>query len=73
VTDPRGPYLSANRVLELERRIAELEGRMNARIEQLDRELAQQREWSVDLIRRQVQSLIDVMRGTNQTTRGGSP
>lgn len=58
----RGPYMTPNRALMLERRLSEMEGRFNEQVAQLNRELAEVRASQVDLVRGLVQSLIDGLR-----------
>ena len=43
MTTERGPYLTPNRALSLERRISESEGRLGERIAQLHQELEKER------------------------------
>ena len=65
----RGPYLTPNRALELERRLSQLEGELNARIDRQNEEIAELRESFVGLIRDWTQASITALRGR---TRGGA-
>ncbi len=59
----RGPYLTHSRAIDLERKIAELEGRWRERFERQDRELAELRRIQTDGLRAQIAALINVLRG----------
>lgn len=59
---PRGPYLTEGRVLELERQIAAVEARLDERIDGVRRELAEQSEVQLDLLRAIAGAAMEVLR-----------
>jgi hypothetical protein len=58
----RGDYLTRNRALAIEREIGELEGRLMARVDRLEAELAEQRRAQVDVLRAQATAMLETLR-----------
>ncbi|HEY2936759.1 MAG TPA: hypothetical protein VGJ25_09165 [Gaiellaceae bacterium] len=58
----RGPYLGQNRALQLEKQIAQLEGRWQERVDRLERELAELRQAQVDTLRSLTGALMQTLR-----------
>jgi hypothetical protein len=65
----RGPYLTPNRALQLERHIAALEAKLSERIDRQDRELARLRSAQVNTLRAIAGAFMQVLR--DQLGEGG--
>lgn len=59
----RGPYLSTNRAIQLERRIAAVEARLLERCDQLERAIGLQRDVQVEALRAMTGGLLQALRG----------
>jgi hypothetical protein len=59
---PNGGYITRGRALALEREMAALEARLGARVDELERELAQTRALVFDAVRGQATALLEVLR-----------
>lgn len=65
----RGPYLTESRTLALEQKIAGVEERINARLDELEARVAQR--VTVDVMRAVTQGLVTELRGMLNHTNGG--
>lgn len=68
-----GGYVTRGRATELERLIAQLEGRLTQRLNELERRLAKAEGMPLELIRRQVVASLELIRDNTTNNDRGNP